>query len=329
MKWSRQSLLILGGLTLVGIIAGIAGAPTASSQALSLTAARASEAPTLDPYGKVWENITAVDVPITAQNVTYPMGGGSVTTVKLQAVHFDNTLYVRATWADKTEDAAALDVAKFSDAVALEFPAKAAVSVPSFCMGQAGAGVNIWQWRADSQAGGPDALRPKAFPNALSDGVPNELANNPIYQPARSLGNPVAQGGDQSVQNLMAQAFGTLDPAPGQDVTGGGAWQNGTWSVVFRRPFQAATPDLANFSQGTATNMAVAVWNGSEGDRSGQKTVSQFVTLTISGSDAAHGGAGGMDWGSFWLALGIGAAAFIAGMYMLARAFLPTGARRV
>lgn len=326
MQWSRRAIVIIGALALVGVAAGVIGAPSASSQALTLRAVRVAEQPEVDPGWRVWAKVPGVDVPITAQNITYPMGGGSVPAVSLKAIHYNGVLYIRATWKDTTEDAAALDVSAFTDAAALEFPATSAVSVPSFCMGQANAGVNIWQWRADSQAGGPDRLRATLQPNAHSDGYPAAFENDPIYQPARALGNPVALGGDSPVQNLVAQAFGTLSPAADQAVTGKGAWRNGEWSVVFTRPFTSTAADQATFAEGTATSMAVAVWNGSQGDRAGQKTVSQFVTLSLGGAALKEGA--GRDWGAVWLALVIGGGAVLAGLAILGMTAMAGGQRR-
>ena len=304
MKWSRSSLAIVAGLVLVGVLAGIARAPVASSQAMTLRAMRLPEQPPLDPDWSTWTKLSSIDVPITAQNLTYPMGGGSIPSVKLQAAHYDRVLYIRAAWKDATEDGAAVNVNTFSDAVAVMFPAKSAVNIPSFCMGQANAGVNIWQWRADSQAGGPDALTKTLHPNALSDGVPALLADDPVYQPARALNNPVAMFGTTPVQNLVAQAFGTITLASDQSVNGQGVWRDGEWSVVFARPFDGADPGQASFTSSVATNLAVAVWNGSQGDRGGQKTVSQFVTLSM--SNAVLKPYEGQDWGSIGLALMLG-----------------------
>lgn len=318
MKCSRSALMVIGTVALLAVVAAVTGAPTASSQAPTLAAIRAPEQPALDPNWSYWAKLPGVDVPLTAQNLTYPMGGGSVPSVNLKATHYNGVLYVRASWQDATEDVPAVDMTAFTDAVALEVPAKSAVAVPSFCMGQANSGVNIWRWRADSQAGGPDALLSTDYPNGYSDGYSGAtkvLEQDPIYQPARALGNPVALSGGPPVENLIAQAFGTLSPAPAQEVDGAGSWQNGTWTVVFRRPFAAPTADQADFAEGASTNMAVAVWNGSQGDRAGQKNVSQFVTLSIAASALRPGA--GHDWSALWVAVILGGGAVLTGLAML------------
>jgi complex iron-sulfur molybdoenzyme family reductase subunit gamma len=282
MKWSRSTLALIGGLALMGVLAGTMGAPSASSQALIVRALQAPEQPALDPDWAMWAKVPSVQVPVTAQNLTYPMGGGSIAAVKLQAVHYDDVLYIRAAWKDATPDTNAVDMIAFSDAFAVMFPAQSAVNIPSFCMGQANAGVNIWQWRADSQVGGPMVTTEAQRPNGFSDGGPALLEDDPIYQPARALGNPVAMAGENAVQNLIAQAFGTLAPAADQTVAGNATWRWQEWSVVVARPFAGSDPSQASFTPNTNTNMAVALWNGSQGDRGGQKTVSQFVTLSMS-----------------------------------------------
>jgi hypothetical protein len=325
MKWSRPSLAIIAGLMLAGVVAGVARVPAASSQAMMLRAMRLPEQPPLDPDWSTWTKLASIDVPITAQNLTYPMGGGSISSVKLQAAHYDHVLYIRAAWKDATLDGAAVNVETFSDAVAVMFPAKSAVNIPSFCMGQANAGVNIWQWRADSQAGGPDALATTLHPNAYSDGYPALLIDDPIYQPARALNNPVAMITGTPVQNLVAQAFGTITLASDQSVNGQGVWRDGEWRVVFARPFAGADPGQASFTSSTATNLAVAVWNGSQGDRGGQKTVSQFVTLAL--SNAVLKPSQGQDWGSIGLALLLGGGGVLIGLALIALVALGFGGR--
>jgi complex iron-sulfur molybdoenzyme family reductase subunit gamma len=281
MRWSRTTFAIIGVLALVGALAGVFGAPSASSQALTLRAFAVAEQPAVDPTSALWQSIQGVAVPLTAQAVTYPNGGGTVPSVTLKAVHYDNVLYVRASWPDQTKDYMPWGVTSFTDAAALEFPAKSAVAVPSFCMGQVNASVNIWQWRADTPARGSDTPGAWMSASANADSMPAAVTQDPVFQPAEALGNPVATP-DLAVQNLVAQAFGTLTFAPVQTVEGQGAWDRREWAVVFARPFAGNDPSQADFAVGTPTNMAVAVWNGGAGDRGGQKSVSSFVTLDIS-----------------------------------------------
>jgi DMSO reductase family type II enzyme heme b subunit len=57
-------------------------------------------------------------------------------------------------------------------------------------------------------------------------------------------------------------------------VEGKGAWENGKWSVVIHRALITQDKDDVQFVPGMETYFTVAVWNGSEGDRDGQKSIS-------------------------------------------------------
>jgi hypothetical protein len=185
---------------------------------------------------------------------------------------------VRTEWADKTSDDTSTRAEDFSDAVAVEFPAQSASSVPSVCMGQADGGVNIWQWRADSDKG--VASPAEAYTNALIDSYPSD---EPVFFTARAAGNPIANSAETGpVQTLVAQLFGTLSPASTQNAQGKGVHDDGRWAVVFSREFESADPEQAVFEVGTATDIAFAVWDGSNDERNGRKSVSGFVKLFVS-----------------------------------------------
>jgi hypothetical protein len=284
----RRRFITLGAGAAILLVAGVlqlAEANPAASQTASLMAWATDNDPGLDPAASGWDNATPLQVPLSAQAGVYAAGGGSIPTVWARALHYKDRLFVRVEWDDSTMDDSTTRVQDFADAVALEFPARSASSVPSICMGQANGGVNIWQWRADSQAG---LIDPNvAYPNALVDGYPTD---EDIFYTARAAGNPYSNPGGGPVQTLVAQAFGTLGPAATQDATGQGAYVNGKWAVVFSRPFVSSDVNEAGFTTSTRTDMAIAVWNGSEDERNGRKSVSQFVTLTISGSLARPGG---------------------------------------
>ncbi|MBI5949763.1 MAG: hypothetical protein HY875_16630 [Chloroflexi bacterium] len=286
---TRRRMLAAGAVFLV--VAGFlqfAGANPAQSQTITLTA-YPSDADPAAPDSKAWKDALPIAVPLTAQAGTYAAGGGSIPTISARALHHKDQLYVRLEWTDATDDESTARVQDFSDAVAIEFPARAATSVPSICMGQADAGVNIWQWRADSQAGIPEVTT--IHPNALVESYPS---TEDLFFTARAAGNPVANPAIGAVQNLISRTFGTLSPAATQQVLGKGVYKDGKWSVVFSRPFAGPDVDQASFSSGTKTDIAFAVWNGSEGDRNGRKSVSAFVTLSIS-AQKLPGTGGGND----------------------------------
>ena len=322
MNRRRAGWLVVGICTLAGLVAGITNVPTATSQQLTVNVLAAKETPQMDPDWSIWAKVPGVDVPLTAQAATYPNGGPLFPSVNLKAVHYDNVLYVMAAWRDASNDSDAYAADAFSDAAALEFPAKAATSVPSFCMGQPDTGVNIWYWRADAQAGLPDQKR--SFGLSYIDGWPKEFDEDSAYFPARMLKNPIAT--DAAAQNLVAKAFGTLSPARRQEVNGHGTYKNGLWYVVFARPFAGGDPALADFERGKRTDMAVALWDGANGDRDGQKAVSQFVTLNITGTSVLNPASN--DLSNLMRAIFLGGAAVLAAVGIVYFMMAGPGRRR-
>lgn len=280
---SRMGRRLLAAALLAGAVLQVTHVNPAVSQTETLVAWAADSAPGLDPASELWKRTAALDVPLTAQQVTYPHGG-HLPMVQARALHHDGTLYVRVEWEDPTADdrtvnpGANAEADAFSDAVAVEFPATAASTVPSVCMGQADSGVNIWHWRADSQRGRPDGIEDLSSTGYV-DGYPN---TSDLFYTARQAGNPYAVVTDNPVQNLVARGFGTLGPAAQQAVTGRGVRRGHRWSVVFARPFAAPANGQPDFTMGTTSDIAFAVWDGAARERNGRKSVSAFVKLSIS-----------------------------------------------
>ncbi len=283
-----RPIIVALGVMIVAAVLQLANANPAVSQTLFVTAYGAPADPGLDPTNAAWNTARAVHVPLSGQLGSYAAGGGSIATVNLQAVHFKEHLYLRVSWADATVDESTTKVEDFSDAVALEFPALSASTVPSICMGQADAGVNIWHWRADSQRG----LRDPVDVYAGSQ-IDLDVKKDTLFYTARDAGNPFANPELGAVQTLISQTFGTLTPANVQDVTGKGVRVSDSWAVVFSRSYTSTDFNEAKFAAGMKTDMAVAVWNGSEDDRNGRKSVSQFVTLRIGSAETPGGGSNG------------------------------------
>jgi hypothetical protein len=276
LKRRRRLLGLLSAALVVGALLQLTSTNPAVSQAVTLTAYEVKDDPGLDPMDPVWDHVSSVRVPLSAQNATYPTGG-SVATVRIQAVHYDGRVFLRVNWADATKDDSTLRAEDFADAVAVEFPADGKSTIPSLCMGQADAAVNIWQWRADSNAGLADPN--VAYPNALVDFYPQE---DPLYFTAREAGNPYANPGGSPVQNLTSQAFGALTALQFQDVDGLGARTNDGWAVVFARKFEAGSPGEVALGPSSRVDIAFAVWDGANDERNGRKAVSQFVKLNLS-----------------------------------------------
>lgn len=305
----RMTVGFIALAMLAALVLQMANVNPAVSQTAMLTAYQADRDPGLDPDSSVWKQSVRAQVPLTAQGASYAAGGGSIAMVTARALHYNGTLYMKVEWDDTTMDDSTGRVEDFADAVALEFPAQSAATVPAVCMGQADAGVNIWQWRADYQAGVPDIL--VSHPNALVDDYPSD---EDVFFTARAAGNPMSQPG--AVQDLVSRAFRTIDAAPSQEVQGHGVHRDGKWSVVFARAFEGVDQSRASFTTSTRTDMAFAVWDGSKDERNGQKSVSTFVRLSISGAAFPDSDRSNAPlWWALGLLLGITALAVGIGWY--------------
>ena len=288
----RRPVAVLSVMAAAALLQ-VVGVNPAASQTQNLVARRAAADPGLDPSADPWGYAPPVDIQLSAQQVTYPMGGGSMTDVSARALHYDDTLYLRLEWDDPSVNESTTRPEQFSDAVAIEFPAKSGSSVPSACMGQLDSGVNIWQWRADSQKGRPDDIKDLA-PDGYVDLYPSK---DDLFYPARALGNPYAVKASTPVQNLVAEGFGTLTAVPEQGVVQGHGTRVGDrWAVVFARPFTPTGDGQPGFTSGAETDVAFAVWNGGAGDRNGKKSVTPFVKLMVSGDAAPTGDHGKGVW---------------------------------
>jgi hypothetical protein len=300
------AVLAAGAMTATGVVPG-----TSADVGLRAYSTEPSDT-LLDPWSSRWSDVAPVQVVLSAQNATKPLGGGEVSTVKARALQDGSRLYVTLEWSDKTRDTTVNGQTIFADAAAMEMPSTAAVALPSFCMGQVDATVNIWHWKAAWQEdidSGYTTGRDR-YPDGFGDG--NPLAGDPAYMTARAAGNPLSQTAHYSpVENLIAGGFGTLTTADVQDVGGHGVWKDGRWRVVFARPLTTSSgyPSLA---VGDLTNIAFAVWDGSKGNRDGLKSVSQFLNLQVSASTAPKADGTFPIWG--WGILAAIAATVAAGL---------------
>ncbi len=290
----------LAGLGLLAAVLAVAGLLTqldlrlASSQAVTLTAKETdADVPLDDPLASVWDSADPLEIPLSAQNVTVPQGGGSIRAVTVRALHDDDRIFLRLEWDDPTQDMSAFATEEFRDAAAIQFPAKGISTLPSFCMGQAGGQVNIWHWKADWQADIDSGFVgvPQAYPNAAADYYP--FQEDDTFYPGRAAGNALSQTERTTpVENLVAAGFGTLASADQQTVAGKGLWQGGKWYVLFEREMDPKSDTYTPFSPGQTTNVAFAVWDGSAGERDGLKSVSQFADLTVAGTAKQDEGLG-------------------------------------
>jgi complex iron-sulfur molybdoenzyme family reductase subunit gamma len=84
------------------------------------------------------------------------------------------------------------------------------------------------------------------------------------------------------VETLKAAGFGTLTGRPPlrSPARGRGRHERGFWEVVLMRPLTVGD-GLVALTEGTVVNLAFAIWNGSAGDRNGEKNVTIWHRLAV------------------------------------------------
>jgi hypothetical protein len=104
--------------------------------------------------------------------------------------------------------------------------------------------------------------------------------NEGNFNPGRATGNILSDAALRisAVEDLNAEGFSTLTTQAHQDVDGEGNWRNNRWAVVFKRNLSTSDQNDTQFS-GSKTPMAIAIWNGGNKERNGQKAVTQWNTL--------------------------------------------------
>jgi DMSO reductase family type II enzyme heme b subunit len=152
---------------------------------------------------------------------------GVVKEVNVKLASNGTTLSIRLSWADPNEDASPDDLDQFVDGAAVMFPFVDGASALS--MGDRGAPVNAWLWKADEEA-------------------PRDV---------------VAEGYSTSLRR-KAEASGLKAHAN---------YSNKHWTLVFQRPL-VATEDFISLSGEATSGIAIAIWEGSNAERAGQKSVS-------------------------------------------------------
>ena len=291
-----RSRLLLGFFFLLAIALTFFKVPLASSQGVTIIAAEVTDSlPLADPESAQWEEATALEIPLSAQNVALPRPvEASVRSLTARALHNGEQIAILVEWDDETQNDQMVRVQDFRDAVAVQFPLL--TTDPYFCMGQQGGNVNIWHWKADWQA---DLAARQDVDTAYTDmyvdyypfaeteaGVLASVEDyaDSNYLPAFAAGNLFAlPDRHSSVEDIIAGGFGTLttQALEGQNVQGYGVWDTGKWRVIFSRTLTSEETDDIRFSPGRVYSIAFAAWDGEFEERNGQKSTSQWVSLQL------------------------------------------------
>lgn len=242
----------------------------------TLKASSVSLDPTLSPTDPVWSDTPSISVPLRPlwKNDNF------CDRIQIQTVLSPQWVTFRLQWEDSTKNEEVVQTTQFRDAVALQLVPqgnpKDYLGLPFIGMGDATKAVSIWHWKADWE---------KDLLGTYQDSVEKYKVQfnsvKPItYSSGSEAQNKLSQRNRKSsVEALVAKGFGTLTSLPQEQQTlwGKGVWENGIWTVIIQAPRSL----LPNNSESASFPIAVAVWDGSVGDRNGQKNVSQWMELML------------------------------------------------
>ncbi len=284
---AKHTFVFLSPFLVLALIASVLNISLAAAPQADVVATFVPEAlPLDDPLSPLWDQATPVEVPLSAQNIALPLQlSPAVKQVQMRALHNGQYIAFLLEWEDPQQDLG-LGHDGYKDAVALQFPLEA--GQPFVCMGIQGQGVHILHWRADFQADIEQGFAESGDlnPRLVVNDYPHD--EDPTFTTALAVGNPLARREKASpVEDLSAAGFGTLSAQEHNDALGWGIWQDGRWRVVIGRPLVTTDESDAQLAPGMTTSVAVAVWDGANRERDGQKAVSAWLTLELESSPAA------------------------------------------
>ncbi len=264
-------------------------------------AIKVKEVPFKDVGSSIWKRAPVTRIDVTPQNIIPPvLRTPTIQYINVRSVHNDDWIAFLLEWEDKTREAV-VDVDKFTDQVAIQFPLSPK-SLPSFMMGHKMGRGHIIHWKAiwqdDIEKGYRDVQT--LYPNYWVDLY--FFAEKPIYAegefpteprvehfktpealnfiPGAYARNPISMFvREQPVEEAMAEGFGTFTTQPKQNARGWGRWEKGVWRVIIARPIVSDDPNDAPIPE--KTYIAFAVWNGSDKNVGARKHYVPWVELAV------------------------------------------------
>lgn len=278
-----------------------AAAPSKAAIAMKMGVSRYSLNEVLDPFSKAWSPALQTKLPLYKQNLVVPFGGGSVKELSVQSLKIKEGVAFRLEWQDATKDNDTVHQVKFRDAAAIEFPI-GPVSDTVLSMGSPHGPVNIWQWKADWEPDAPvmstspyedhasqsESACPVVYKRLAVDSSKEQEAAQGKNGPTSILPNnlfPQSAHSKSPVEDIIAIGISsvTTKAQPLQALKGRGVWKDGHWHVVIFKPDNKNDPNSPQFEAGQKQNLAFAVWNGSQQDRNGMKSISNWTTIVCPG----------------------------------------------
>jgi DMSO reductase family type II enzyme heme b subunit len=239
----------------------------------------------LNPHDPGWMPIPSAAIPVSR---LWQTDGNGSSTIAVKAVYTKDLIAIRLEWEDPSFDVGSFRVQEFQDAAAVQFSLSEGAGFHG--MGTRELPCNLWFWRAEWQMRKDRGLRPDAQEAYFHRASDAEVKTYPaeIQEESRLAGrdafNPVSlQRILSPVEDLNAKGPGTLTSQlpKEQNVNGRGHSDGRRWRVVFLRSL--TTPDAGDIQlePGKSYPVAFAIWNGSQGDRNGQKMISTWYSLRL------------------------------------------------
>lgn len=121
--------------------------------------------------------------------------------------------------------------------------------------------------------------------NSYGDAVAVQLPADVSQQPGIAMGSPESKvnvwwwNGDMGRQELLAAGPGSATEFERTTVSTNATYRDGRWHVVFSRQLAVDESNRASLAVERDVPVSFAIWNGSNAERAGRKSVSEWYAL--------------------------------------------------
>ncbi|MFQ5687790.1 MAG: ethylbenzene dehydrogenase-related protein [Candidatus Scalindua sp.] len=251
------------------------------------------------PGDETWNSVISVELPMAGQIVASPrFWTPSANSIKIKSMYNNEDIVFLLEWDDMTNEQSEV----YSDAVALQFPTKIpeGLKKPYFAMGESGKSVVLWHWRAYEESlhvvkkeagdGSETATDGGSIVAGEQEETGHVVAEEVETQADSTEEEKTTEAHEEkfkdfmTIRELNAKGFKNLavQPSNSQDSKGKGYWENGTWKVMITRPLVTDDKKIdIQFETGKLIPYALAVWDGSNKEVGGQKSITSWYYLTL------------------------------------------------
>jgi DMSO reductase family type II enzyme heme b subunit len=256
------------------------------------------------PDDAAWDTVSSIEIPLAGQIIANPrLWTASADSIRIKSMYNKDDIVFLLEWDDMTNE----QDETYSDAVALQFPAMIpeGLKKPYFAMGESGKSVVLWHWRAydESIQAGKDEDEEIDSETATDGGSSvveedkekEETEEETEMQGETTEAEPVQEAKQEEVSKEQFKDFVTIkemnangfkriaeQPSNSQDSKGKSYWKNGKWKVMATRPLVTDDKKIdIQFETGKLIPYALAVWDGSNREIGGQKSISSWYYLTL------------------------------------------------